>query len=64
MGAYAVNSLEASRLKQYLKDLAEQETADHDDLFGESPDDAYNKGESDGYVLLARELLTKFFPEE
>lgn len=40
-----------------LKKLAANEPLEHDDLFGESPDDAYGYGLADGAADLARDIL-------
>lgn len=40
-----------------LKELAADEPMENDDLFGESPDDAYGYGCADGAADLARDIL-------
>lgn len=36
---------------------ADHEPTEHDDLFGETPDDAYCKGYADGEAVLAQQIL-------
>ena len=50
-------TLTESQVK-WLRELAEEEFLDYDELFGESPDDAYEAGVRDGKIELAREILS------
>ena len=45
-------------VNDYESNCTDSEEEIHDSLFGENPDDAYDKGCSRGEYLLAKQLLT------
>ncbi len=47
-------------LKEYLEEVAARKLTEHEDLFGESPDDAYQCGIKDGETLFAEWLLEAY----
>jgi hypothetical protein len=52
-------------MREFLEKLLEAERhrvpTNHEDLFGATPDDAYDLGISDGRAELARELYSSIF---